>query len=360
MDENSGRRTADPVWLARTSEEILDPQLPIIDPHHHLYDQPGNLYLFDDLRADVQSGHNVRATVYVQGGSMYRAGGEPAMAPVGEVEFANGVAAMAASGAYGAARLCAGIVGFADLALGEHVAPTLDAEIAAGGGRFRGVRFTTKWDPDEAIRGARRTLPPGFLGDAGFRRGFAALAARGLSFDAWVVHPQLGDVADLARAFPDTPIIVNHCGGLMAAVGVYAARREDSIAQWGASMAALAGCANVAVKLGGLGMPNMGLGLHRRPAPASSEELAALWRPYIEPCIELFGPDRCMFESNFPPDKHGASYAVLWNAFKRLTAGHTPSEKRALFAATAARIYRLPWALYGKPGESALARSAAI
>jgi len=328
-------------WLSLHREEILEPDLPIIDPHHHLWDRAGNRYLLDDFLADARSGHNIRASVFVECGAFYRKNAGELMAPVGQVEFANGVAAMAASGAYGDTQVCAGIVGTGDLRIGAGVAEVLDAQIAAAGGRFRGIRFITKWDADEELNTGRYKPPRGLMQDRDFRAGFATLAPRKLSFDAMVYHPQHGELAELARAFPDTTIVLNHVGGLIVLMRTYLSRKEEAIAHWRSSMAELAKCPNVFVKLGGFGMPYLGFGLEKLEAPVSSERLATVWGPFFEHCIEKFGPARCMFESNFPPDRESVSYPVLWNAFKRVTARYSGEEKRALFFGAAAKAYRL-------------------
>jgi L-fuconolactonase len=260
--------------------------------------------------------------------------------PVGEVEFANGVAAMSASGRYGNTRVCAGIVGYADLALGAAVEKVLEAQIAAGGGRFRGIRFITATHPDQAAWGSMVTRPEGMLADRKVREGFARLAPLGLGFDAWMYHTQLGELVDLARAFPETSIVLDHVGGAIG-LGRYAGRRDEVFAEWSARIRELAACPNVHVKLGGLGMRMFGFSVHTHELPPSSEELAAVWRPYIETCIAAFGPERAMFESNFPVDKGSCGYAALWNAFKRIAAGSSAAEKRALFADTATKFYRL-------------------
>jgi L-fuconolactonase len=325
-------------WLDGWHEEIIEPDLPIIDPHHHLWDRPGvaGRYLLDELLADLDSGHRIVATVFVQCRAMHD--GPEALRPVGETEFVNGVAAMSASGGYGPTRICAGIVGHADLTLGDGVQAVLEAHLRAGGGRFRGIRHITAWDA--VVRRASNTVQAGLLADATFRAGFARLAPLGLSFDAWLYHPQIDELTDLARAFPDTPIVLDHIGGPLA-IGPYADRRDEVYARWLASIRALATCPNVHVKLGGLGMPISGLDFDRSPEPPASADLAAAWRPYLEPCIEAFGPARCMFESNFPVDKVSYSYAAYWNACKRLTHGASAAEKADLFSGTAGRFYEL-------------------
>jgi predicted TIM-barrel fold metal-dependent hydrolase len=329
-----------PDWLALRQEEILEPARPIVDPHHHLWDRGGQRYLIEEIASDIASGHNIIATVYVEARSMYRAQGPEALRPVGEVEFANGAAAMSASGGYGPAAVCAGIVGHVNLLLGDGARPVLEAEIAAGQGRFRGIRHSSAWDADADVAGMYATRPKGLLLDSTFRKGFACLAPLGLSFDAWLFHPQIGELVDLARAFPDTRIVLDHCGG-PAGIGSYANRREEIFSGWKASILEVARCPNVTVKLGGLGMRLLGFDFHERPMPPSSEELAAAWRPYVETCIEAFGPARAMFESNFPPDKGQCSYQVIFNAFKRVAAPYSETEKTALFSKTAIDFYRL-------------------
>jgi predicted TIM-barrel fold metal-dependent hydrolase len=327
-------------WLALHTEDVIDPARPIVDPHHHLWDRGGQRYMIEAMAADIATGHNVVATVYVDCRSMYRAKGPEAFRPVGEVEFANGVAAMSASGSYGPAAICAGIVSHVNLLLGEAARPVLEAEIAAGNGRFRGIRHSSAWDADPNVAGMYATRPKGLLLDSTFRRGFACLAPLDLSFDAWLFHPQIGELADLARAFPDTRIVLDHCGGPLG-IGSYANRREEIFATWKASIFEIAKCPNVVVKLGGLAMRLLGYDFHERDKPPSSEQAAAAWRPYIETCIEAFGPDRCMFESNFPPDKGQCSYQVIFNAFKRIAAQYSETEKTALFSKTAADVYWL-------------------
>jgi L-fuconolactonase len=320
-------------------EEILEPERPICDPHHHLWDHPGRRYLLDEVLADTGSGHNVVSTVFVECRSMYRAAGPPEMRPVGETEFVNGVAAMSARGGYGATRIAAGIVSFADLTLGDQVAAVLDAHLAASD-RFRGIRHAAGWDASPDVRNSHTDPPPGLLGDARFRRGFAELAPRGLTFDAWLYHPQLPDLIELAKAFPDTTIILDHLGGPLG-IGPYAGRRAEIFAGWKGAIRTLADCPNVVVKLGGLVMPLNGFGFHKREQPITSVELAEATRAWYLHAIDCFGVERCMFESNFPVDKVSCSYRVLWNSFKRLAAGFSATERAALFHDTAARIYRL-------------------
>jgi predicted TIM-barrel fold metal-dependent hydrolase len=327
-------------WLAQYTEEVIDPRRPIVDPHHHLWDRGGQRYLIEELSADIASGHNIIATVYVEARSMYRAGGPEEMRVVNEVAFANGVAAMSASGGYGSASICNGIVGHANLLLGDRVKAVLEAEIAAGQGRFRGIRHSSAWDAEPAVASMYATRPKGLLLDSTYRKGFACLAPLGLTFDSWLFHPQLGDFVDLARAFPEQRIILDHCGGPVG-LGRFAGKREETFPIWKASIQQVAKCPNVVVKLGGLAMRLLGFDFHERPKPPTSEQAAAAWRPYIETCIEAFGPDRCMFESNFPPDKGQCSYQVIFNAFKRIAAPYSEAEKTALFSKTATDVYKL-------------------
>jgi predicted TIM-barrel fold metal-dependent hydrolase len=332
----------DEAWLAKgPSEPILEPDLPIIDTHHHLWERNGHRYLLHEFLDDVRTGHNLVASVFMECHSMYRAGGPEALRPVGETEFVAGQAAMSESGSYGSARVAAGIVGFADLALGDRVEPVLEALDRAGGGRFRGVRYSAAWDADDVIGNIQNVPGPHLYRGAALRDGLRRLTRLGFSLDAWVFHPQLGDVVELARACPDARIIVGHCGGPLG-YGPYAGKRDEVYAVWKRGMTELARCENVVMKLGGMMMRLAAYDYRTAPRPPSSAELAALWAPYIQPCIELFGPDRCLYESNFPVDKMGIGWAALWNALKRTAAGASPEEKRALFAGTARRVYRLP------------------
>ncbi len=338
-----GRSIAAPndPWLAKQpAEPILDPELPIIDTHHHFWDRPDHRYLLDELLTDLATGHNIVATVFLECRSMYRADAPPEMRPVGETEFVAGLAAMSASGGYGQTRVAAGIVGHADLTLGDRVEPVLEAHIRAGGGRFRGVRHSAGWDASDTIGNSRSDMRPHLYHQPGFRAGLARLAALGLSFDAWLYHPQLADVVELARAVPAATIIMGHVGGVLG-YGPYAGKNDEVFAAWKGAMTDLAACPNVVVKLGGMMRRLAAFDYGTVPTPPSSEELAGYWRAYMSTCIELFGPQRCMFESNFPVEKVGTSYAVLWNAFKRIAAGASTDEKRAVFSDTARRVYCL-------------------
>jgi predicted TIM-barrel fold metal-dependent hydrolase len=270
---------------------------------------------------------------------MYRASGPPELRPVGETEFVNGIAAMSASGRYGPTRVAAGIVGFADLTLGERVGAVLDAHRAASP-RFRGIRHAAGWDASPDVRNSHTNPPAGLYLDPAFRRGFAELGRRGLTFDAWLYHPQIPELTDLAKAFPDTTIVLDHFGGPLG-IGPYAGRRAEVFAAWKSALRALADCPNVVAKLGGLVMPLNGFGFHKRDRPPTSADLVEATRDWYLHTIDRFGPERCMFESNFPVDGQSASYRVLWNSFKRIAATSSAAEKAALFHDTAARVYRL-------------------
>lgn len=329
-----------PEWLALEEEEpVLEPSLPVVDPHHHWWnrDKPGGRYLLEELVADCTSGHNVQATVFVECRAVRREDGEELMRPLAETEFVNDIAKAGAGS--GTLHAAAGIVGNVDLRFGDDVQRALDAHIAAAEGRFRGIRNSSAWHPD-GINATSAKPPPGLLLDPMFRRGFACLGRSGLSFDAWLLHTQLPEVTDLASRFPDTVIVLDHVGGPLG-IGRYLGRRDEIFAHWKDGITRLARCENVNVKLGGLGMHTAGFDFHSKPRPPSSVELATAWRPYVETCIDAFGANRCMFESNFPVDKGSCSYRNLWNAFKRIAAAATPDEKRALFSGTARRVYKL-------------------
>jgi predicted TIM-barrel fold metal-dependent hydrolase len=329
-------------WLALAEpEEVLEPGLPILDPHHHLWDHPGERYLFDDLRRDAASGHDIRGSVFVQCGAMYRAERPEAERPLGETEFANGVAAMSASGAYGRARFCAGIIGLVDVTLPPaEVERLIEAHRRIAGPRFVGVRNRTAWHPSPEVRSNLTAPPPGPLGTPAFAEGARALARAGLVLDVWCYHTQLPMVLDLARAVPELIIVLDHLGGPLG-VGPFAGRREEVFAAWRPMIRALAACPNMRVKLGGLAMEVGGWDFQEAPRPPHSRQLAEAWRPWIETAIEAFGPGRAMFESNFPVDKGMCGYRQLWNAFKRLAAGAGEAEKAALFAGTAVATYGL-------------------
>ncbi len=329
-------------WLALTQEATLEPEIPICDPHHHFWEhrpEPAayQRYLLQELADDINSGHNVRSTVFIEVRSNYRNDGPPEMRPVGEVEFVEALAQASATGQYGPGRAAAAIIGHADLNLGGRVEPVLEALRAASPNRFRGIRYSCSWDPHPEVEDR---APEGQLSSATFRDGAMVLARMGLVLENTVFFPQLPDLAEFAKALPDLTIISNHIGGLMR-VGPYANRDEEVLATWRSGIAALAACPDVVMKLGGVGRPRYGFGWHTRETPVGSEELADSLAPLMNYCIEQFGPDRCMFESNFPPDNVSYSYNVMFNAFKRMSQGYSPTERSAMFHDTAARVYRI-------------------
>ena len=332
-------------WLALTPEAALEPDLPICDPHHHFWDFrseriPYQRYLMHELADDINGGHQVRSTVFVEARSMYRPDGPEELRPVGEVEFVQGLAAASANGLYGPGRAAAAIVGHANLNLGDGVRPVLEALQAASPNRFRGIRHSVTWDPSPEVENTAAHKRPGQLGSDEFRAGARVLASMGMSLEGWMYFPQLPELADFARAVPDLTIILNHIGGLIRE-GPYAGRDAEVMEQWRQGIAAVAECPNVVIKLGGMGMPRCGFDWHTRTNPIGSEELAQDMAPWLNYCIEQFGPGRCMFESNFPVDKVSYSYTVMYNAFKRLSQGYSASERAEMFHGTAERVYRI-------------------
>jgi predicted TIM-barrel fold metal-dependent hydrolase len=331
-----------------TTEQPIDPARDIVDPHHHFWDHgdiPGvavgskPFLLPEFLQAIRESGHQIVQSVYVECNSMYRREGPQDLRPIGETEFANGIAAMSASGRYGDSRIAAGIVGTANLRLGAQVAPILEAQIAAGNGRLRGIRFPTAYAEAGLFGHAADPRSKGTLLDPAFREGVRALQRFKLSLDVWCLHTQLGELADLASAFPDLTIVLDHLGTPLTR-DAHLGRGAPVFAQWRAGIVDLARRPNVVAKLGGMGMDvTVPIGTAGGTAPSS--KLAEEWRPYIETCIEAFGARRCMFESNFPVDSATCSYGALWNAFKLIAAAYSEHEKAALFGATAVEVYRL-------------------
>ena len=332
-------------WHALRQEETLEPEIAICDPHHHFWDYrteriPYQRYLLHELADDINSGHNVTSTVFVEARSMYRSSGPEEMRPVGEVEFVQGLAAASASGLYGSGRAAASIVGHANLNLGDGVKPVLEALQAASPNRFRGIRHSVTWDPHPEVENTAAHRMPQQMGSDDFRAGARVLAAMGLSLEGWMYFPQLPELAEFAKAVPDLTIVLNHIGGLLR-VGPYAGNDDEVLATWRRGIAAAASAPNVVIKLGGIGMPRTGFDWHLREVPAGSEELARSMGPLMHYCIEQFGPERCMFESNFPVDKVSYSYNVMYNAFKRLSAGYSSAERAAMFHDTAVRVYRV-------------------
>ncbi len=325
-----------PRSASNPNEAPLEPNLPICDPHHHLWRRPDNPYLLDDFLRDASTGHRIVSSVAVECGAMYREDGPAELRPVGETEFLEGIASESSS-AGTPATVAAAIVAYADLTLGDAVAAVLEAHLEASPTRLRGIRYSTMWDASDSFRSVPRS---GLLRDATVRKGFARLQPLGLSFDAWLYHPQIPELVELARDFPAVPIILDHIGGPLG-LGPYEGRRNEVFQAWSAAITALSSCPNVVLKLGGVGSLRSGYDWHKREPRPDSAELAEAMRPYFEFCIEKFGADRCMFESNFPVDRVSYSYESVWNAFKIIGRSCSEPERAALFHDTAARVYRL-------------------
>ena len=327
-------------WLELTQEDVLDPGIPICDPHHHLWDKPGDRYMIDEISRDVGSGHNIVQTVFVEVDAMYRSSGPEEMRPIGESEWVRGIGAQSDSGLYGRTKVATGIVGYANLNLGARVEPVLEAMESVSSGRFRSVRHTCSWDAYEPLR-SHRSGWPGMMAETKFREGLSKLIDRGHSFDALVYHPQLSELTELVDAFPNGVFVLNHIGRPLG-VGPYQGHRDKVYEVWKKDMAKLAERSNVLVKVGGLGNRVSGFGWDTQPEPPNSQELVEKTSPYYLYTIEVFGPERCMFESNFPVDKNSYSYITIWNSFKLMTQGFSSTEKAWLFHDTAAKAYRLP------------------
>lgn len=327
-----------PEWLALRNEDVLLPELPIFDPHHHLWDIPGSIYQRDELNEDLNTGHNIQATVFVECHSHYDSDVPASLQPVGETRYVV-EQTIACNNEKATPRICTGIVGWADLTLGDQVQAVLEAHISAGQGRFRGIRARPTWHEDIRVHASGQGRA-GLLREADFQRGASCVGKAGLTLDLWVYHTQLSDVEHLAARCPETPLVLNHCGGPLG-IGPFEGRRQEVFETWRTSIIALAAFPNIYIKLGGLGMPRIGFGFERAEFPVESEVLAKAWAPWIETCIEAFGPRRCMFESNFPVDKVSTSYLILWNAFKRIAKGCSAADQAALFHQTAADVYKI-------------------
>ena len=317
-------------------EDVIEPELPVVDAHHHLWPGWRRPYLLFEILGDAE-GMNLRQTVFIECSTGYYADGPEEFKPVGETEFVQGIAAWSASGQHaGETRIAAGIVGTANLRLGDAVSPVLEAHITRSPARFRGIRDRAAW------AGPDSPTPQHLLMDRDFRKGFARLRPYALTFDAWVFHTQIPEVSDLARAFPDTGIVLNHFGGPLFNT-LSESDRADAHAEWKKDIGELAACQNVMIKLGGLGMETVGYGWE--DDPPGSDRLAEATREWVFYAVEQFGPDRCMFESNFPVDKASFSYSVMWNSFKKITRDFSSDERAALFHDTAVRFYRLSGSL---------------
>jgi predicted TIM-barrel fold metal-dependent hydrolase len=326
-------------WLGERVEPALEPDLLIVDSHHHLWSHPGDEYGLEDLRADTGAGHHVVQTVFVECGERIRDEGPAELRSLEETRW---VAGLADQSDRTPGAVIAGIVGYVDLRLGpDAVRRGLEAHREAAGGRLVGVRHATAWHTSPAIFDHRTHPTEALLLDERFRASVAVLADLGLTFDSFIYHPQVPELTELAGRFPDVQVILDHVGSPVG-VGPYAGRRHEVLVELEGYLAALAAQPNAHLKLGGIGMPWFGNAWHKDEVPPSSEDVAAAWGPFFRRCIDLFGPDRCMFESNFPVDRRSMSYVVAWNAYKRLTADLSPGERGQLFSGTARRVYGLP------------------
>lgn len=323
--------------LAQIHEDPLDSDLPICDAHHHLWDRPGNRYLVEDLVADAAD-HNVVSTIFVECMAGYREDGPEAMKPVGETAYIETIAAECAADTSITMECCAAIIGYADLRLGRAVLPVLESHSEASPSRFKGVRHNVGWDEGPDVPISHTKPKKGQLLDPTFREGAACLRELGLLYEVYPYHTQLHELADFARSLPELTIVLNHCGGPLGC-GPYARKRVEVMDVWRKGIAEVAACSNVVAKLGGIAMPRNGFGWHERSTPPTSEELAKVYTPYYHYCIDQFGADRCMFESNFPVEKQSCSYTVLWNAFKRVAHSFTEAEKANMFHDVAALVY---------------------
>jgi predicted TIM-barrel fold metal-dependent hydrolase len=327
-------------WLAAVTEPIIDPERPIIDPHHHLWERATPLwgrYVLEDLWRDTGSGHKVEKTVFIDCRSEYRRDGPEHLRPVGETEYVARVAEQSAADP--ARATIAAIVSHADLTRGRAVVDVLEAHETAGKGRFRGIRHAGPSDDTGTLTNAGRGWPCPY-GRDDFREGVRTLGRLGYTYDTWHFFHQNGDFLELARAVPDTTMILDHFGTPLG-VGAYAGRNEEIFERWQADIVEIARCPNVVAKLGGMAMPDNGFGWHERAEPPGSDMFVDAQRRYYLHTIECFSPERCMFESNFPVDRLSISYPVLWNAFKKLAAPFTRDEQHAMFYGTAARVYRI-------------------
>lgn len=318
-------------WLDFTKEDIIDPDLPICDCHHHLWDNPDNTYMLEQFFRDISGSHNITKTVFIESASVNQV-----MQPLEETQFVHDLTCPENTALFGKTEVGAGIVGFVDLTMGEKAIPLIESHLEISN-RFRGIRQTASWDADETV------FSPGLqelLIRPDFRKGFACLKDYELSFETFLYHPQIPELADLAGSYPDIPVILDHIGGPLL-TGGYTGKREEVFKSWKANIRELSCFDNVFMKLGGLGMPINDFNWSSHPKPLSSSEMAEIMKPYFMWCIDQFGVSRCMFESNFPVEKMSFSYNVLWNAFKRISEDFSSDERKALFYDTAVKAYRL-------------------
>jgi len=331
-------------WLNLNIEKAIEPELKICDPHHHLWDykketiQP--TYLLPEILEDINSGHNIVSTVFIECGAMYNPSDPIEKQIINETEFVNGIAAMSHSGLYGKTKIAAGIVGSAPLLIGDKVASILDKHLSIAPERFKGIRSQAAMHSDGTIPATRTRPPEGVYINDKFQEGFNHLASRNLSFEAWCYHPQIPQLIDLAKKFPNTIIILNHFGGPLG-IGSFENKEKETYEFWKKNIEELSKCENVQAKLGGIAMEINGFNWHKQNTPPSGNELINRTKDYYETTLEFFGTNRCMFESNFPVDKLSCSYVNLWNGFKNLTKNYSENERAKLFHDNATRIYKI-------------------
>ena len=325
-------------WIGQVVEDVIDPEREIVDPHHHLWNRGGSVYETDAWMAETGSGHNVVQSVFVECHAYYHEDGPEHLRPVGETERIAQIAAESAVRSDGAT--IAAIVSHADLRL-PVLDEVLDAHRDAAPDLFRGIRHAGSHpiEPEPMFIPGR--APAGLYADPDFRRGVQRLGARGMTYDTWHYHYQNREFLDLVCACPDTTIVLDHLGTPVG-VGQFAGKRAQIFEVWKEDLAAIAACPNVVAKLGGMAMPDNGYGWHQQERPPSSDDFAAAQADWYHHMIDVFGPERCMFESNFPVEKASIGYRVLWNGFKKIAARYSDAEQDAMFAGTARRIYRLP------------------
>ncbi len=324
-------------WLNQVREDVIDPGREIVDPHHHLWPKPHLVYDLEELWSDTGDGHNVVQTVFMECGAAYRTDGPEHLFPVGETEFVT-AAALRAAQEPDRAQI-AGIVAHADLRR-DDLDEILDAHEIAARGLFRGIRHSGSRDESGAPLSIPGRAPKGLFEDPGFRHGVARLGERGLTYDTWIYHHQLPDYAALARAVPGTVMILDHFGTPLG-VGPYEGRREEIFARWKDDIAEVAACSNVHAKLGGLAMPDNGFGWNTRDIPPTSDEFVTTQAPWYHHAIKVFGPERCMFESNFPVDRLSLSYRTLWNGLKKIAKHYPEAAQTAMLSGTARKVYKL-------------------
>tara|TARA_B100001142_G_scaffold213228_1_gene211339 strand:+ start:1885 stop:2913 length:1029 start_codon:yes stop_codon:yes gene_type:complete len=328
-------------WLAQVKEEIINPELPIIDPHHHLWNGDNQLassfpYLIDNLSEDTNSGHNIVGTIFMECAQGYYHEGEDKYKPIGETEYVMKVIKDSKKTSNSANII--GIISFADLMLGSEVKDVLNQHILIGEGLFKGIRHAAGWDQSNEIHNSHSNPIKNIYYDPSFRKGAEELIKLNLTFDAWHYHNQISDLSIFAKDYPELTIIHDHFGGPLG-VGPYQGKKQEIFKKWKDDISQLSENKNVHSKLGGLAMPVNGWNFHKQDKPATSDQIIEMHYDYYLHAIECFGVDRCMFESNFPVDRRSISYHVLWNAFKKMVSNYSNEDKNKLFFQNAKDIY---------------------